>query len=105
LHDSAGQTLAFLALTVAQLLEACKNSSKTAKLARQTEESIRQLDREILPCSDESGLASALGMYIEGLRGHTDRPQDPQKQRMRHSRCVLPMQTVWVRGFSRNQSK
>ena len=79
LHDSAGQTLAFLAMTVSQLQDACKNSPEAMKLATQTEESIRQLDREIRtasyllhpPLLDETGLASAISMYLEGLRARS----------------------------------
>ena len=76
LHDSAGQTLALLHMTLHQLIDACKDSSEATTLATKTEEFVRQLDREIRtatyllhpPLLDESGFASALGIYLEGLR-------------------------------------
>jgi signal transduction histidine kinase len=80
LHDSAGQTLALLSMTLHKLVEACQNYPEAMNLAKQTEESVRQLDREIRtasyllhpPLLDESGLASAIRMYLEGLHARSE---------------------------------
>lgn len=77
LHDSAGQTLTVLEMNLARFLrEAQQNAPHLAKDAEETQQLVRQLTREIRttsyllhpPLLDESGLASALGWYIEGLR-------------------------------------
>ncbi len=80
LHDSAGQTLAFLAMTVHQLMEQSKNYPEITNVARQIVESVRHLDREIRtasyllhpPLLDESGLVSAVRMYLEGLQARSE---------------------------------
>ncbi|MFY9905089.1 MAG: PAS domain S-box protein [Terriglobales bacterium] len=77
LHDSAGQTLTVLEMNLAQFLqEAQRSAPHLAKDAEETQQLVQQLTREIRttsyllhpPLLDESGLASALSWYIEGLR-------------------------------------
>jgi signal transduction histidine kinase len=77
LHDSAGQTLTVLEMNLAHLLrEAQQNAPSLARDAEETLRLLQQLTREIRttsyllhpPLLDESGLASALSWYIEGLR-------------------------------------
>lgn len=77
LHDSAGQTLTVLEMNLARFLrEAQQNAPHLAEDAKETQQLVRQLTREIRttsyllhpPLLDESGLASALGWYIEGVR-------------------------------------
>jgi PAS domain S-box-containing protein len=76
LHDSAGQTLTVLGLSVAQMVErASVIAPDLAKEGKEIEGVVRQLHREIRttsyllhpPLLDECGLASALTAYIEGL--------------------------------------
>ena len=76
LHDSAGQTLTVLGIGLAQLVQ--KAGRKAPEIAAQAEliqESVKQLHREIRttsyllhpPLLDETGLASALSWYTQGL--------------------------------------
>jgi signal transduction histidine kinase len=76
LHDSAGQTLTVLGMSLAQLVQ--KSGRKAPELATDAEaiqETIQQLHREIRttsyllhpPLLDEAGLSSALGWYVQGL--------------------------------------
>lgn len=76
LHDSAGQTLTVLGLSIAQMVErASVIAPDLAKEGKEIEGVVRQLHREIRttsyllhpPLLDECGLASALTAYIEGL--------------------------------------
>jgi len=76
LHDSAGQTLTVLGLSLAQLVERAQViAPELAKEGKEIEEVVQQLQREIRttsyllhpPLLDECGLASALNMYVEGL--------------------------------------
>jgi PAS domain S-box-containing protein len=76
LHDSAGQTLTVLGLSVAQLVERAQViAPELAEEGKEIEEVVQQLHREIRttsyllhpPLLDECGLASALNMYVEGL--------------------------------------
>jgi PAS domain S-box-containing protein len=80
LHDSAGQTLTVLGLSLAQLVERAQViAPELAKEGREIEEVVQQLHREIRttsyllhpPLLDECGLASALNMYVEGLAGRS----------------------------------
>jgi signal transduction histidine kinase len=80
LHDSAGQTLAVLSMSLAQLVrEAAAKDLELAKHAAESEELVRQLQREIRttsyllhpPMLDESGLSSALDLYVSGARERT----------------------------------
>jgi PAS domain S-box-containing protein len=75
-HDSAGQTLTVLGLSLAQLVQDAEIvSPELAKEGRQIEEVVQQLHREIRttsyllhpPLLDEAGLSSALEWYVQGL--------------------------------------
>jgi len=77
LHDSAGQTLAALALQLGQLAENAKHdSTHLAKGIDAAEKLVQHLSQEIRttsyllhpPLLDESGLTSALGWYAQGLK-------------------------------------
>jgi signal transduction histidine kinase len=76
LHDCAGQTLAVLAMNLAHLVQRAEGiAPELAKEGEEIEAIVRQLHREIRttsyllhpPLLDESGLASALSLYVEGL--------------------------------------
>jgi PAS domain S-box-containing protein len=76
LHDSAGQTLTVLGLSLAQLVERAQViAPELAKEGKEIEDVVQQLHREIRttsyllhpPLLDECGLASALNSYVEGL--------------------------------------
>lgn len=76
LHDSAGQTLTVLVLSLAQLVQNAEGiSPELAKEGRQIEEVVQQLHSEIRttsyllhpPLLDEVGLSSALSWYVQGL--------------------------------------
>jgi len=76
LHDSAGQTLTVLGLSLAQLVEKTEGiAPELVKDGKEIEEIVQQLHREIRttsyllhpPLLDECGLASALNWYVEGL--------------------------------------
>jgi PAS domain S-box-containing protein len=76
LHDSAGQTLTVLGISLAQLAQKTgRNAPELASEAEQIQEIVQQLHREIRttsyllhpPLLDESGLYSALSWYLQGL--------------------------------------
>jgi len=76
LHDSAGQTLTVLGMSLAQLVQRAESiAPELAKDGREIEGVAQQLSREIRttsyllhpPLLDELGLASALNWYVEGL--------------------------------------
>ena len=76
LHDSAGQTLTVLGLSLAQLVERAQViAPELAKEGKEIERVVQQLHREIRttsyllhpPLLDECGLASAVNWYVEGL--------------------------------------
>src|SRR6202522_3355010 len=76
LHDSAGQTLAVLGMNLAQLVHRAESiAPELAREGKEIEAIVQQLHREIRtasyllhpPLLDESGLASALNWYVEGL--------------------------------------
>ncbi len=76
LHDSAGQTLTVLGLSLAQLVERAQAiAPELAEEGKEIEGVVQQLHREIRttsyllhpPLLDECGLASALNLYVEGL--------------------------------------
>jgi len=75
-HDSAGQTLTVLGLSLAQLVQnADVIAPELAKEGREIEEVVQQLHREIRttsyllhpPLLDESGVKAALGWYVQGV--------------------------------------
>jgi len=75
LHDSAGQSLAVLAMEVDQLLQKAANSPELVADIEQIRETVRQLHSEIRttsyllypPLLDESGLQAAVNWYAGGL--------------------------------------
>jgi PAS domain S-box-containing protein len=76
LHDSAGQTLTVLSMSLMQLVQkAAEHGPELAAEAEQIEEFVQQLQQEIRttsyllhpPLLDESGLYSALNWYVQGL--------------------------------------
>ena len=76
LHDSAGQTLAVLGMSLAQFVHRVQGiAPELAREGKEIEATAQQLQREIRtasyllhpPLLDETGLASALTLYVEGL--------------------------------------
>jgi two-component system sensor histidine kinase UhpB len=76
LHDSAGQTLAALGMSLARLAQDAKNNpDQLAKGIRDAEGLVQHLTQEIRttsyllhpPMLDEVGLSSALSWYVQGL--------------------------------------
>ena len=76
LHDSAGQTLAVLGMSLAQLVRKAEViAPELAKEGKEIEEVVQQLHREIRttsyllhpPLLDETGLRSALHWYVQGV--------------------------------------
>jgi len=76
LHDSAGQTLAALAMTAARIEdEAKRDPARLSGTVKEVRDLIEGLSQEIRttsyllhpPMLDEFGLSSALGLYLEGL--------------------------------------
>jgi len=76
LHDSAGQTLTVLGISLAQLVQkAGRRAPQLATDAEMIQEAVQQLHREIRttsyllhpPLLDENGLTSALQWYVQGL--------------------------------------
>jgi len=76
LHDSVGQTLAALNMSLAKVEEGETQEAGKAKAIKDAEELVQHLTQEIRtmsyllhpPLLDEVGLSSALRWYIEGLR-------------------------------------
>lgn len=76
LHDSAGQTLAVLGMTLAQLAQDAKSDPVQLAKIEEAEGLVRHLSKEIRttsyllhpPLLDESGLSSALNWYLQGLK-------------------------------------
>jgi len=76
LHDSAGQTLVVLSLSLAQLVKKAEEvAPELARQGKEIEEVVQQLRREIRttsyllhpPLLDEAGLNSALSWYVQGV--------------------------------------
>jgi PAS domain S-box-containing protein len=76
LHDSAGQTLTALDLSLAQLMDRAQVvAPELAKQGKEIEVIVQQLFREIRttsyllhpPLLDEAGLSSALNWYVQGV--------------------------------------
>ncbi len=81
LHDSAGQTLTVLGLSLAHLVDRAQViAPELAKEGKEIEAIVQQLHREIRttsyllhpPLLDECGLGSAVRMYVEGLAERSD---------------------------------
>jgi len=81
LHDSAGQTLTVLGMSLAQLVQKAGHSApELATEAENIRELMQQLHHEIRttsyllhpPLLDENGLAPALSWYVDGLRERSD---------------------------------
>jgi PAS domain S-box-containing protein len=81
LHDSAGQTLSVLGMSLAQLVRRVEGvAPELAGKGREIAAMFQQLHSEIRttsyllhpPLLDEIGLASALGCYVEGLAERSD---------------------------------
>jgi PAS domain S-box-containing protein len=81
LHDSAGQILTVLGMTLARVAqEVEQNAPQVAKEAEQSQQLVQQLNQEIRtmsyllhpPLLDESGLSAALSWYIHGLSERSD---------------------------------
>ncbi|HEY4951740.1 MAG TPA: PAS domain S-box protein [Candidatus Acidoferrales bacterium] len=77
LHDSAGQNLAVLAMTLARIEdEAKRDPERLSQAVKDARDLIEVLSQEIRttsyllhpPMLDEFGLSSALGLYLEGLQ-------------------------------------
>jgi signal transduction histidine kinase len=77
LHDSAGQTLTVLGMSLAQFAQkAGRKAPELADDAEQIQETVQQLHREIRttsyllhpPLLDENGLYSAVSWYVKGLQ-------------------------------------
>jgi PAS domain S-box-containing protein len=77
LHDSAGQTLAALGMSLSRLAQDAKsNPDQLAKSIEDAEGLVQHLTQEIRttsyllhpPLLDESGLSSALNWYVQGLK-------------------------------------
>ena len=77
LHDSAGQTLTVLGMSLAQFVQKTgRNAPELASEAEQIQDTMQQLHREIRttsyllhpPLLDETGLYSAINWYLEGLQ-------------------------------------
>lgn len=76
LHDSAGQTLAAMSISLARMAEGAKSDpAQLANIIHEVEELVQGLSQEIRttsyllypPLLDEAGLSSALRWYVEGL--------------------------------------
>jgi two-component system, chemotaxis family, sensor kinase Cph1 len=77
LHDSAGQSLAALAMNLSQIIQRAQQYDPLlAKSAEEAEAIVQQLTRDIRttsyllhpPLLDENGLSAALAWYTEGLQ-------------------------------------
>jgi len=75
LHDSAGQTLAALGMSLAELARKVNGDPALAKSVENADELVRHLSQEIRttsyllhpPMLDEVGISSALSWYVQGL--------------------------------------
>ena len=81
LHDSAGQTLTVLGMSLAQLAQKTgRRSPEIATDVDKIQDTVQQLHREIRtasyllhpPLLDENGLYSAISWYVDGLRERSD---------------------------------
>ena len=80
LHDSAGQIITALLMSLAVLGQRTRQNPATAKGIEEAENLLQQLNREIRtmsyllhpPLLDETGLSEALRWYIQGLSERSD---------------------------------
>lgn len=82
LHDSAGQTLTVLGISLAQLSKLAKAGADAKLIAKAVEmqDQVRKLSQEVRttsyllhpPLLDESGIAAALSGYVEGLAARSN---------------------------------
>lgn len=81
LHDTAGQTLTVIGMDLAQLVHDTERAApQLAKEGEKIQELVQQLHREIRttsyllhpPLLDESGLSSALNLYVDGVVERSD---------------------------------
>ena len=80
LHDSAGQTLAALAMSLAELTRNANGNVALAKSVQNADELVQHLTKEIRtasyllhpPMLDEAGISSALSWYVQGLGERSD---------------------------------
>ena len=76
LHDSAGQTLSVLSITLARLAKSASGDPALAKDVEEAEDLLQHLTHEIRttsyllhpPLLEENGLSSALSWYVQGLK-------------------------------------
>ena len=79
LHDSAGQTLTVLGMTIALIGKSAPKRADLHQQLRDAEQLVQQLHQEIRtmsyllhpPLLDEAGLRAALTWYVEGLRSRS----------------------------------
>jgi PAS domain S-box-containing protein len=75
LHDSAGQNLAALGITLSRLTKEAQSNPAVVRYAEDAQQLVENLTQEIRttsyllhpPLLDESGLSAALNWYVEGL--------------------------------------
>lgn len=75
LHDSAGQSLAALGITLSRLIKEAQSNSAVVQYAEDARQLVEHLTQEIRttsyllhpPLLDEAGLQAALSWYVEGL--------------------------------------
>lgn len=80
LHDSAGQTLAALGMSLAELTRNANGNVALAKSVQNADELVQHLTKEIRttsyllhpPMLDEAGISSALSWYVQGLGERSD---------------------------------
>jgi PAS domain S-box-containing protein len=80
LHDSAGQIITALGMSIANIGQHTTHDSQLARSVQDSQELVQQLSKEIRttayllhpPLLDESGLPEALRWYVEGLAGRSD---------------------------------
>jgi PAS domain S-box-containing protein len=80
LHDSAGQIITALGMSIANIGQHTTHHSQLARSVQDSQELVQQLSKEIRttayllhpPLLDENGLPEALRWYVEGLAGRSD---------------------------------
>ncbi len=80
LHDSAGQILTALGMSIGNIGQRVKHDPQLAEGVRDSRELVQQLSKEIRttsyllhpPLLDENGLPEAVRWYVQGLEGRSD---------------------------------